>query len=232
MTPLDIHSMNPFRPPSWRGRRAAALYAGRLRATRFDDDWIRRGRRVLAALGRHGGDLGHPRVVAADPPVVGAYRLRADDDVQHRLEVEARLLAGQGDAAIADRVGIDAGVVAIYAMLFFDVRSSLEKVDWVASVVFGERLYDGRGAGDADLAAKLIAFDFGPLALDVLFGRVGEGKDANGLADALRRYAAIVTAPVTPETARRWMALAARQEELGREAAASAPVWGPVSPCR
>ena len=54
-------------------------------------------------------------------------------------------------------------------------RDRLGAVDWIAAVVLGPRLFDGTGAGDPELAARLVGYNLGPLALDVHFGRPTDG---------------------------------------------------------
>jgi hypothetical protein len=225
---LDHHPHNPLRRPGWRWGRARALAEAGARPGRLDDDWGRRAFRVAVALGRH-GDPGHPRVAAADPALVAALSLHASPDPRLRFELEARLLAGQSDPELAGKVGVPEAVVAAFASVLFDVRSSLDKIDWIAAVVLGGRAFDGTGAGDPELEARLVGLALGPVVVDALFGRLA---DRGGrLADGIRRCIALATAPVTPATAPRWLALAARQAEVDRhrdESSASA-VSGPLA---
>lgn len=217
MHPLAFHPHNPTRPPRWRWGRAAALHEAGRRATRLDDAWVRRARRVIAALGRLGSDVGHPGLAAVDPPAVAALRLRLRGG-RLRSEAEARILAGQDDGAIAPILGVDPGVVGAYERLFFDVRGALDRIDYLAACVFGPRLYDGRGAGDEDLALKLIGYNVGPVALDVYLGRPRPDlRDPRRLAAALRLYVGVSTA--APGEAPRWACVAAMLDALDREAA-------------
>jgi hypothetical protein len=167
---------------------------------------------------RYGGAIDHPRVVAADPPLAAAGGLRATPDSRLRHEVEARLLAGEDDAAIAAKVGLDPGVVEAYHAVFFDVRGGLDATDWVAAVVLGPRLYRGEGLGDPELAARLVGWRLGPLGVDAMFGRLG---DDEGLARQVRLFVLAATAPVDGAEAPRWVALAERAARLEWELAAS-----------
>ncbi len=229
MRPLAYHPRHPCRPPNWRSARARELHYGRLRARGIDDAWVRRARRVLAAVERFAGDLDHPRVSAIDEPVVAAYKLSLGD-ARLRLELEARTLGGQGDEAIASIVGLDSVVVESFCRLFWDVGPYLSAIDFIMATVFGPRLYRGEAAGDVELAARLVGFTLGPVAVDVVFGRLPEGEAAARLADDIRQFVAMATAPITPATGPRWLALAGRLAEIERgvKEGAAAPVSGAV----
>ena len=67
----------------------------------------RPGPRFRADLGRAGGDDLHPRLARAHPEVLAACP--SGTTPLRRWEVEARLLAGQADGEIADRVGVGPG---------------------------------------------------------------------------------------------------------------------------
>ena len=112
----DLLASSPFRPPDWRWRRAILPPWPRARGPRKDDGWIARARRFLAALDRSGGDTGHPRLARLDPEVLGAFLL-ARSSARRRWELEARILAGQGDDEIAGRLGVGEGAVAAYEAL-------------------------------------------------------------------------------------------------------------------
>jgi hypothetical protein len=196
MPDLDLRS--PFRPPWWRwGLAREHRRAGRLPA-RLDDRWVRRARRVLSALAESGGDLDHPRVIAVDPAVVAAYRFHSSGDARLRAEVEARLLAGQDDAAIASRVDLLVDVVGAYDRLFFDVREHFGAIDWIGAVVLGPRFLDGTGKGDPELAARIVGYTLILLALDVHCRRL---TDPTGVADDLWQHVAAATAAVAPANA-------------------------------
>jgi hypothetical protein len=218
MDVMAYHPRHPFAPPDRRWRRAFQLRAGRLRARGLDDAWVRRARRFLAVLERHGDDLDHPRVVAADPLLAAALGLRATSTPHLKHEVEARLLAGEGNAAIAAKVGLEPRAVAAYHNVFFDVRGGLGATDLVAAVILGPRLYRGEGYGDPELAARLVGWRLGPLGVDPLFGRLG-GDEA--LARQVRLFVLAATAPVGDAEGPRWVALAERAARLDRDRAAS-----------
>src|SRR5207237_14401 len=75
-----------------------------------DDSWVVRMRCFLRRSLRV-DVLTDPEHAAGDPALAAALGLRAGDG-HLRLEIEGRLLAGQGDAAIAELTGLPDEVVA------------------------------------------------------------------------------------------------------------------------
>ena len=228
MTMLDTHPRSPFRAPDWRWIRATTLRHESLRPGRRDDGWVRRARRLQAAIERPGGATGHPRLAGVDPAILAGYGLRLGEP-RGRWEVEARLLAGQGDVAIAARTGIPAEVVEAYEAIFYSVRDRLEAPDWIGAMILGPRLYQGLREGDVELAWKVVACNLGPAALEALIEPAGglrgdERPEASPpTADRLRTALAALLIPVDEETAPGLIRLAARLREVeGRSASRSA----------
>src|SRR5206468_2759107 len=110
---------------------------GRWRAGRPDDPW----RRTAIALARAAARMAPPSSRRRPPRGLEALRLRAASRGPARLAVEARLLAGQDDAAIAARTGLAEDTVAAYAALFFDVQPLLACPDAVRLRAIGARIY-------------------------------------------------------------------------------------------
>jgi hypothetical protein len=228
---------SPFRALDWRWRLAGLIRDGHPGPRRSGDDpWLRAALRLGARVEPRAGDPRRRRT-RQDGFLDVAYRLRIGDD-RRRWEVEARLLAGQDDPAIADRAGVPSDVVAAYASLFFDVRGRLGSTDWVAATVFGRRLYEGPVADDVELVWKVFAYRLGPLALDALVGRPLDAPEAPSagdragasMADRLAMAVAAMTLRVDEESAPKLIRLAARVREVEREAAsrAAGPAFGPI----
>ena len=240
MTLLDCHPSNPLRRPHWRWEQARLLLDGRLRANRRRDDaWVLRARRFQRVMDEVGGDPGHPRLARLDRDVQGAYRLRCAADARPRWEVEARLVAGQAAAAIADRLGVAAGVAEAYAALYYAVADRLEALDWVAAVVFGPRRYDGLMAEDVDILAKIIAYNLGPPALDAFVAWLGWPGVARPrpmpsvgarLGRSLALLVAALTLRVDEASAPALLRLADRLREFEGAAAAGAAAAGSAAP--
>jgi len=236
MTLVDCNPRNPLRPPHWRWEQALLLREGRLRANRRRDDaWVLRARAFQRALEQVGGDPGHPRLARLDRDVLGAYRLRHGAE-RPRWEVEARLVAGQDDAAIADRLG----VAAAYEALYFAVADRLESLDWVAAVVFGPRVYVGLAAGDVDLLVKVVAYNLGPSALDAFVAWLGWPGVARpgpmpivgaGLVQSFSLLVAAQALRVDEASAPKLIRLGDRLREIEHAAAAdsAAPTFAPIA---
>ena len=104
---------SPFRRPEWRWFRASYLHeTARRMDGRVDDVRVKHVRDALRGRGR------------ADTPAASVRAAREvwTRDTNEKGELEARLLAGQSDDAIADRLALPEEVVAAYAEVFFSVR--------------------------------------------------------------------------------------------------------------
>jgi hypothetical protein len=192
---LESDPLNPFRPLDWRWRRASLTSTptsprGRL----LDDPWVRRARRYLAALeGRGGGKRRLPR--SMEPAIREAQGLRSPRASDAREELEVRLIAGQDDATIAARCGLEPRVVAAYSALFYDVRALLPHSDALLFSAIGPTLYEPDGGG-AWAARRLWAYHGGTHAVDALLGRRGDPDAAPGAdgpdLESVRAFALLV----------------------------------------
>jgi hypothetical protein len=81
-----------------------------------------------------------------------------------RLEVEARLLAGQSDEEIGALCRLSPEVVHWYEACLFNVRDRLGSSTWVAARVIGMTF----PAGDIGPVLKHFAFTHGPVGLDLV----------------------------------------------------------------
>jgi hypothetical protein len=205
ITMSSVHSTvflatNPFRPPDWRWHRAGQFIEARARRRREDDDWVVRARRFRADLARAGGDICRHRLTLKHPELLGAYLLWEGEPHQ-RWEVEARLLAGQSDGDIVNRVGVEAGVVEAYEAVYLDVRARLRSSDSIAASVIGRRLYEALDVDDIETLWKTMAFLGGPLVLDAMIDNHTEIQPAKNpnLADQIKLLVTVMSTPVTAD---------------------------------
>lgn len=131
---------NPFRPPDWRWQRANDLVtAGRYYSRKCDDEetgvavhYLRQQRRAVT---RHAREV----ILQTFAYVSEAEAIRNRPTLQ-RLELEARILAGQSDVAAGDAMGAFAPTVQAYQDLFLDVRRCLKApIFMIDSVLTPER---------------------------------------------------------------------------------------------
>jgi hypothetical protein len=163
------HPASPFRATDWRWRLAAYLLArGRRGRRRWrSDPWLARALRSQRAA-RAGA-----RRRARDAEVQAALAFRCGGDPRLRLEVEARLLAGQSYGEVAGRCGLDPAVVEAYEKLFYDVVDQRQATDYVMAFAVDPDGTLRSGAPDAAALVRLFALFGGPLVLDVLLHVLG-----------------------------------------------------------
>ena len=233
---VDFLPRNPLRPVCWRWGLAVCLVRDRLRVRKaWGDDWVRRATRYHRKAARL-GDPAHPGLSRLDPVLDGARRLRYGGDPRLRLEVEARVLAGQGDPEIAAACALDADVVGAYAALFFDVRGRLGARDYIAVTISPSLLTTGHEP-DPAAAVRRLAFLLGPAAVGPALAAAFPPDDPAGLAAdprLVRRARAaidLMAVPVTARNAPLLVRLGDRVREAGRDGAgaSAAAAWAPVS---
>jgi hypothetical protein len=158
---LDQSLASPFRSLDWRWIVAGYLArSGSRTRPRWIDAPVRRVVNHLRRAGRPGSSL-------PDPGLVGALALRSGAAGAVRTAIQALLLAGLDDDAIAAAVGLGPDVVAAYHDTFFDIRPILRHPDAVIARAFGDALY--APTPDRELAIKLLSFQGGPsVALDLV----------------------------------------------------------------
>jgi hypothetical protein len=96
-----------------------------------DDAIIRQARKFLRALRRPVGSRFRPFTPYPFAAIAGAYDCYRYLAPMQQAELEARLLAEQGNFTIADRCAIPAKVVRIYHDLFYDVRPRLGDASFI-----------------------------------------------------------------------------------------------------
>jgi hypothetical protein len=166
----------------WRWQRVELAHPWRIprRLRTPDDRWVQRARRFYATLQRNQEDwrgLLHSRGHQQRADLLEAYRIRHDLGIEPavRWEIEARILAGQDDDAIARHGLASPAAVAAYEALFFDVRYRLDPPnDWVVFSTVGPDLHTGN-LRNCHRLLSWIALALGPFVLDgvvsVMFDR-------------------------------------------------------------
>jgi hypothetical protein len=163
--------------PHWRWARACEIDAGGQKATRQIDGqdgfiWIRRAlrnkRHVERAAGRSEALYA---AMLRDRDMFWAHSIWAEDKNQTRWALEARVLAGESNEEIAEKIGADPGVINAYINVFFDVRSKMRHMDYVQTVILGDAVTRGLNERHYDLLWKMMAIQGGPHVLDATINR-------------------------------------------------------------
>lgn len=190
-------SWNPLLSPDWRAVRATDLADANpvARCLSTDDDFIRQYRMLQIRKRQVGLENALETCFHTNPSLYFADILRStkqDNTSDVPLMVEARLLAGQTTAEIAQKVKTDASVILWYSKLFFDVQDNLDNSDWIQSQVLLPALRVPRPQADAspmagawaaakpkaqplfakhlDFSLKYFAYNGGPLMCDLGIG--------------------------------------------------------------
>jgi len=174
---LNAMRDNPRRAPHWRWLRAVQIDGGGRRASRAIDGpdgfiWIRRAVR----LKRHFDAAGNrPEALYAlierDSDAFWAHSMWIEEKAPTRWAIEARVLAGETNEEIADRLGTSPEVIDAYVNLFFDVRGKMRHMDYVVNVIMADAVSRGLQERHYDLLWKLLGFHGGSLVLNAVINK-------------------------------------------------------------
>ena len=238
----NLRPSSPYRPPDWRWQLAEYLIGHpRSPMRQLADDRTRQALDYLRDLGRLRSERGRAKLQLRLPDVHAAWAIaKAGPWGGLSREIEARLLAGQDDAATARRCGLDPGAVAAFADLHFDVRPRLQVTAYIVHSVIGVFHGDRRVELERERLLKLMAYRGGPLVLDVILEALGMAGTApggdvqqsppglhTGLASLLLLVIGLDDVDCTP---RQLMGLYARVSELRRAELArdTSAITGPL----
>jgi hypothetical protein len=161
---------DPWPAPARRWLRAGYLLRHRLWPFWSRDDpttWA--AWRFRRGLRRCRGEAALRRLARRYPALAEAHGLYRCAEPLRRAELEARLLAGEDDAAVAARMGLSPAGVATYHNVFFEVRPRLAYPHYVLGVVLGGgRVYYAPDPADHGLLLKLFAYQLGAPFIDKL----------------------------------------------------------------
>jgi hypothetical protein len=177
------------RAPHWRWLRAVEIDGGGKNTSRKIDGadgfrWIRRALRMKRRYDHFSGDpASFHSLMLRDEDMFWAHAMWADDKSNTRWIVEARVLAGESDEDIAQKVGTTPEIIAAYVNVFFDVREKLENKDYIASTVMGDAVSRGLQERQFDLLWKMLAYRGGTHVLNAVLSRGPETKKPEGADD-------------------------------------------------
>jgi hypothetical protein len=162
---------DPWPEPARRWLRAEYLLTHGRWPMRRDDAATREAWRFRRGLARCRGEADRARLARRFPTLAEAHGSYTSAEPLKRAELEARLLAGEDDAAVAAKMALSAAGVAAYHDVFFAVRPRLAHPHYVLGVVLGGgRVYYAPDPDDHGLLLKLLGYQMGDPYVDVLLG--------------------------------------------------------------
>ncbi len=160
----NVTSPAGLRPLDHRWQLAWAQAGDRtdMRRTGTSDTWTWRLGRFLRSQEE---GFTHPDLFDADEVDDEIHQaFQVHDQPRRRLELEARLLAGQDNETIGQRLTLAPEVVELYARLIFDVRDRLQYRDTMLIQIRGPELADGEVTREQ--VVHLFAYMRGPAVVD------------------------------------------------------------------
>jgi hypothetical protein len=189
---------NPRRATNWRWLRAVQIDGGGSRASRALDGpegfkWIRRASRLKRRYEEAGNrpELMY-RLVQYDRAMFWAHSIWLDDKAPTRWAFEARILAGESDLEIAERLGTDPEIVEAYEAVFFQVREMLQRRDYIVNVVMAAAVTRGLSERQYDLLWKMFGYHGGPHVLDAVISKftpIAKPDSADGVGQFFQEFA-------------------------------------------
>jgi hypothetical protein len=148
----------------WRWRQTLELVRHPIAERDIPDDWVRLAVATLCAPANNRRDSAF--LDGKSEYITAAIQLHEAGGVTCAV-LQARLLAGETNEAIAAKLGIAPETVEAYEALLFCVCDRLAAHDWVASQVLG--LYPWLAASRADRMnlVRIFGYFAGPLAVDL-----------------------------------------------------------------
>ena len=168
---------SPKRAPHWQWLRAVEIdQGGRAASRRLDGPAgfinIRRALRLKRHYDRAGSNPDRLyALMLRDEPLFWAHSMWRNDKEPMRWTVEARVIAGETDEEIAEKLGVETAVVQAYNDIFFNVREKLNNFDYVVNVMFNDAVTRGLQERQYDLLWKMVAYQGGTHALNAILGR-------------------------------------------------------------
>ena len=174
---LNAFKNSPRRAPNWRWLRAVQIDGGGKRASRTVDGpdgfaWIRRAVRLKRRFEQANN---RPDAIYAllerDSDLFWAHSMWSEDKAPTRWGIEARIIAGETDEEIAERVGVSPSVISAYANVFFDIRDKVDHTDYMVNVVMADAVIRGLQERHYDLLWKLLGYHGGSHVLNAVINK-------------------------------------------------------------
>jgi hypothetical protein len=207
-----------LRPPDWRWR--TSWNNDQSRYHRCPDAYVAAARRFRNGWNACRTNSEEELLAARMPILYQAHGLYVDRRDGARQALEARVLAAQDEAAIAQALGIHPSVVTFYECVFFDVRDRLGNRDYILRVVLSPTSFGDASDGPLQYAWKLLGYLGGPAVLEVLMDATAPSPRPTGAAqirEFLDRFA--------DDTLRKRLAVASSRLDATDRAIREALLW-------
>lgn len=181
---------NPFCRPDWRWSRATDLIAsGKYFSAKRDDAPTGIAVAYLRETNRCLSELRQKRVKERFLHVAQAHRIWQSAGAT-RLKIEARILARQADVEIGWEMNLPAATIQAYSDLYYDVRSRIESMSYIAFQVIGVH---PRRVPTAVQLMRMCSYEHGPLVIGPWFEYLRDGSTSSDLTSTAGRMAASIS---------------------------------------
>lgn len=170
--------VNPFREPSWRFQRVLDLVERDQpgRCTQRDDTYVKQYRRFAGKFRSARSEEARMALFPEYPGLFLAHLFHHQPDKEWRWLLQARILTGENDEKISQRMATLPSAVDWYEKVFFNIRDRLEATDYITKQIIGkteDRAPLARKGQLTDfqeqISYKLFGYFGGPLILDIMF---------------------------------------------------------------
>ncbi len=185
---------NPCRPIDWRYQRVVEVVRdGQPGSRSQDDDKMRTGYQFLRQWDAAKTKAEKELLFLKYPALTYAYQLHSRRSAQQiRFVIEARLLAGESDEEIAEKVATLPQTVYWYEALFFCVRDRLNYTDYIVDVI--RKQATRRKAAPREATIQMLGYFGGPVVLEHALYGFGIGERPAELANLAAFYDRIQSA--------------------------------------
>jgi len=175
----EFQQFDPYRSPAWRYEEAARLNESRLRDAENSapDNESRECVKFLRAWNRctRGNVTDNTveerkrRLALKFPGLFWAYMVYSRPEGDWiRTEIDARVLAGQTDEEIAQKVSTRPEAIKWYEALWFNVRDRLANQGYISNHIIGPTVGFGLTGSTLDMSAKFFGYFGGPYVLEYI----------------------------------------------------------------
>lgn len=187
-SPNDFYLYHPTRTPDWRFRLALRRLEEHPRSIPSDviADAVVRIAYTFLQLRRTLDAAARPQLRVMFPGLFDAFGIFESLDPTLRLHLECRLLAGQTDREIAEKLQVSAETIKWYQQVFFHVRDRMKASGWILLQVLNP-VRSGK-LSEHEYSLKNFAYRLGPIAFEWLLAAFHDEKRPRNLKELKERF--------------------------------------------